>query len=97
MKKLTLGLLAVLSLAGCATQTYHISPTAPKSAEPNKEVMQTFFVSGIGQEQSIDANAVCGSADNVSRVQTQQSFLNGLLGFVTSGIYTPRQVKVYCK
>lgn len=96
MKKLAL-LMAVATLTGCATQTYHISPNAPQSAEPTKESMQTFFVGGLGQEQSIDANAFCGGADNVARVQTQQSFLNGVLGYVSMGIYTPRQVKVYCK
>lgn len=91
------GLLTAITLTGCATQTYHISPVAPKSPEPTQETMQTFFVNGLGQEQSIDASAVCGGADKVSRIQTTQSFLNGLLSSLSSGIYTPRQINVYCK
>ena len=55
-----------------------------------------FFVSGIGQEQEIDPVAICGSADKVAKVEVQQSFINGLLGFITYGIYTPRQARVYC-
>lgn len=97
MKKLTIGLLALVSLTGCATQTYLVSPTAPTSAEPTAQKAQTFFVSGIGQTQEFDASNTCGGADKVARVQTQTTFLNGLLGTITSGIYTPRQIKVYCK
>ena len=28
--------------------------------------------------------------------QTQQTFVNGLLGFITLGIYTPLEARVYC-
>ena len=29
------------------------------------------------------------SAENVVKTETQQTFVNGLLGFITLGIYTP--------
>ncbi len=32
----------------------------------------------------------------VARVETQQSFVNGLVGTLTSGIYTPLQVTTTC-
>lgn len=96
MKKVFLvAMLAVLN-TGCATQTYLLAPKDP-NATPAYDKMQTFFVSGLAQEQSINANEICKGADKVARVETQQSFINGLLGFVSSGIYTPRQIKVYCK
>ena len=47
-----------------------------------------FFVSGIGQKKTVDAAKICGGAENVIR-ETQQTFVNGLLGFITLGIYTP--------
>ena len=28
--------------------------------------------------------------------QAQQTFVNGLLGFITLGIYTPLEARVYC-
>ncbi|EDZ3817108.1 lipoprotein bor, partial [Salmonella enterica] len=30
------------------------------------------------------------------RTETQLTFLNGLIGFVTLGIYTPQEARVYC-
>ena len=46
-----------------------------------------FFVSGIG-EKTVNAAKICGGAENV-KAETQQTFVNGLLGFITLGIYTP--------
>ncbi len=98
MKKIvTVALLAVLS-TGCATQTYLISgKNTSDNAEPQYDKMQTFFVSGIGQEKEVNASEICGGAHKVAKVETKLSLLNGVLGSVTSGIYTPRQMKVYCK
>ena len=30
------------------------------------------------------------------KTETQQTFVNGLLGFITLGIYTPLEARVYC-
>jgi hypothetical protein len=95
MKKLVLlGLIGALS-SGCATQTYLLSNGGNTTPSYNK--MQTFFVSGIGQEKAVNATEVCGGADKVAKVQTKITFLNGLLGQITYGVYTPRQIMVYCK
>lgn len=94
-KALMVATLALLS-TGCATQTYLLASKNP-NATPAYDKMQTFFVGGLAQEQSINANEICKGADKVARVETQQSVINGLLGFVTGGIYTPLQIKVYCK
>ena len=48
-----------------------------------------FFVSGIRQKKTVDAAKICGGAKNVVKTETQQTFVNGLLGFITLGIYTP--------
>ena len=53
-------------------------------------------VSGIGQKKTVDAAKICGGAENVVKTETQQTFVNGLLGFITLGIYTPLEARVYC-
>ena len=93
MKKIILPLILVATLAACSTQTAYINGQTGKLG---KEDMQTFFVSGLGQTQTIDAAAVCGNASKVVKVERQTSFLNGLLGMLTTGIYTPYDAKVYC-
>lgn len=95
MKNALVGL-ALLSLVGCSTQTFTMQGGASASATPDQEVMQPFFVSGLGQTQELNAAQICGGADKVAKVEAHMSFLDGVLGAVTFGIYTPRQAKVYC-
>lgn len=64
---------------------------------PTKVETHHFFISGLGQEKTIDAAAVCGGADKVSRTETQLTFMNGFLNVITFGIYTPREARVYCE
>ena len=97
-KMIAVALLAILT-SGCATQNYLVSSTeAPTaSTQPNAEKLQTFFVSGLGQEKEIDAALVCQGQQNVASIQTKANFINVVLGVVSNGIYTPRQIRVYCK
>ena len=54
-----------------------------------------FFVSGIGQKKlSMQPKFVAAQKMLLNR--TQQTFVNGLLGFITLGIYTPLEARVYC-
>ena len=82
-------------LFGCAAQTFTIN--SENAEVPTSEKSQTFFISGLGQEQVTDAAKICGGAANIIKVEAQQTFINGLLGAITWGIYTPRSAKVYCK
>ncbi len=87
--------IAAFVLVGCANQRFNVAgdlSTAPKSEES-----QTFFVSGIGQQKTVDAAKVCGGAAKVDGVAVEQAPLDVLLGVVTFGIYTPRTARVYCK
>lgn len=93
MKKIISTLALTMILGACSTQTVFVNGTGGTA---KKEDMQTFFVSGLGQTQTIDAAAVCGSAANVAKVERTQSPLNILLGLITAGIYTPFDAKVYC-
>ncbi|PJG59737.1 Bor family protein [Aeromonas cavernicola] len=94
MKKIFMTAVVTMALAGCAQQGFTVHPGV--AAAPTKEVSHHFFISGLGQSKTIDAASVCNGADKVVRVEAQHTFVNGLLGFVTLGIYTPREARVYC-
>ena len=95
MKKIAIASLLAILTSGCTTQTYLMANSGNSTPSYNK--MQYFFVSGIGQEQEVNAAEVCDGADKIAKVQTQQTFLNGLLSNLTYGLFTPRQIRVYCK
>ena len=63
---------------------------------PKETITHHFFVSSLGQKKTVDAAKICGGAENVVKTETQQTFVNGLLGFITLGIYTPLVARVYC-
>lgn len=78
----------------CSTNVYCWKQTDSSNTKGNHH--SSFFVSGIGQEKTVDAAKICGGAENVVKTETQQTFVNGLLGFITFGIYTPLEARVYC-
>lgn len=94
MKKVLFSAVIVALMSGCATQSFTMQKQA--SAEPTKEVMQSFFISGLGQTQELNAAEICGGADKVAKVEAHLNFIDGLLGTLSFGIYTPRTAKVYC-
>ena len=73
----------------CSTDVY-----CSKQTSSSKEtITHHFFVSGIGQKKTVDTAKICGGAENVVKNETQQTFVNGLLGFITLGIYTPLEAR----
>lgn len=97
---------ALLSSA-CARTVYtnlHPDLVATRSdqqrhgAEP--KYWRNFFVFGWAPgERVIDAAEECGGTEHVARIETSQSFLQGLLAFVTTyyvSIYTPYTGRVVC-
>ena len=83
-----------LLITGCAQQTFTVQ-NKPAAVAPKETITHHFFVSGIGQKKTVDAAKIC-IAENVVKTETQQTFVNGLLGFITLGIYTPLEARVYC-
>ena len=55
----------------------------------------TSFLRFWNWAENCDAAKICGGAENVVKTETQQTFVNGLLGFITLGIYTPLEARVY--
>ena len=93
MKKMLLATALALLITGCAQQTFTVQ-NKPAAVAPKETITHHFFVSGIGRK-TVDAAKICGGAENVVKTETQQTFVNGLLGFITLGIYTPLK-RVYC-
>ena len=94
MKKMLLATALALLITGCAQPDVYCSKQTGSSSTKGSHRM--FFVSGIGQKKTVDAAKICGGAENVVKTETQQTFVNGLLGFITLGIYTPLEARVYC-
>ena len=89
-----LAVASALSVSACSKQKFVLQSGAGMTAENS---MSNFFVAGIGQSDRIDASAICGGADKVVSVEAQHTFLNGLLGFLSFNIYSPRQYRVMCR
>ena len=75
----------------CSTDVYCSKQTGSSST---KTITHHFFVSGIGQKKTVDAAKICGGAENIIKTETRQTFVNGLLGFITGHLYAP--LEAYC-
>ena len=69
-----------LLITGCALPDVYCSKQTGSSSTKGN-ITHHFFVSGIGQKKTVDAAKICGGAENVVKTETQQTFVNGLLGF----------------
>ena len=83
-----------LLITGCAQQTFTVQ-NKPAAVAPKKH-HPSFLRFVIEAKKTVDAAKICGGAENVVKTETQQTFVNGLLGFITLGIYTPLEARVYC-
>ncbi|HXX29539.1 MAG TPA: Bor family protein [Myxococcaceae bacterium] len=90
--RLALLLAGLVPLAGC----YHavIETGKPPGNVTIDEDWASGFFWGLVPPPKVDSAAKCPGG--VSKVETQHSFLNGLIGAITLGIYTPIQINVTC-
>ena len=85
-------LAALAALSGCY-KTNFIHGDRPITAPLS--VSQSFYLFGlIGPDMPTRADRLCPAG--VARIQTQASFVDSLISFVTLGIYSPRTVQVFC-
>ena len=86
MKNATRYCMALL-ITGCAQQTFTVQ-NKPAAVAPKETITLISSFLELGEE-----NCRCsqnfGGAGNVVKTETQQTFVSGLLGFITLGIYTP--------
>ena len=89
--------LAAVLMAGCAQTKFHMQERDDSDAQTaTYDRAQHYFIGGVFQKKNVDAADICGGEDNVTRVETQTTFVNGLVSGLTGGIYTPQQARVYC-
>ena len=67
----------------CSTDVYCSNKPA---AAPKETITHHFFVSGELGRRKLSMQPKFVAED---KTETQQTFVNGLLGFITLGIYTP--------
>ncbi|WP_371189499.1 Bor family protein [Thalassotalea maritima] len=94
IKKLMLATSIVLS--GCATVTIQPEQTVKLSTKPSYQESKHFFLWGLAGEHRVNVTEICGD-QKVTQMQSQQTFIDGVLGIVTLGVYAPHSVKVWCQ
>lgn len=84
--------LAILPAAAC----YHQVVETGKTASPTviDKPWQMGFVYGLVPPPALNTASQCPGG--VAKVETQHSFLNGLVASLTFGIITPMQVTITC-
>ena len=93
MKKM---LLATAVLIGSSAQQTFIFQNKPATVAPKETITHHFFVSGIERKNCRTRPKFVAAQKIIQLTETQQTFVTGLLGFVTLGIYTPLEARVYC-
>ena len=95
MKKMLLATALALLITGCSTDVY-CSKNKPAAVNTKGNHHPSFLLLflELGRRKTVDAAKICGGAENVVKTETQQTFVNGLLGFITLGIYTPLEARV---
>jgi hypothetical protein len=83
---------------GCATQNIKISRSDKdiKYQEPNHSQWNHFFLMGIAQSVSINAEKICRNKNGIHIIQTQTIPVQAVIHFFTGAIYTPSTTNVYC-
>ena len=68
------------------TDVYCSKQTGGSSTK--ETITHHFFVSGIRQKKTVDAAKFVAAQKIFIKTETQQTFVNGLLSFITLGIYS---------
>jgi hypothetical protein len=97
MKNILFLIITLTFLSSCVTQKILIDPSLDKDSTAHFIQKDHFFINGIGQTQVKNAKRACKNYGGVAAVESKYSFVDGLIGAATYGIYTPRTRKIYCK
>ena len=83
-----------LLITGCAQQTFTVQ-NKPAAVKTKGNHHPSFLRFWNWVKKTVDAAKICGGAENVKETETQQTFVNGLLGFITL-VFILRWKRVYC-
>jgi hypothetical protein len=92
MSRLALFMVGTLVSLGCYHAT--IETGKPPAPETIDKQWATSLIFGLVPPSVTETAQKC--PNGVSKVETQQTFLNGVVRFLTFGIYTPMAIKVTC-
>jgi hypothetical protein len=83
---------ALLALGAC----YHVivDTGLPANGTKIEKPWANSFIFGLVPPPVVESAGKC--PNGVAKVETQQTFLNGLVSALTSGIYTPWSITVSC-
>ena len=95
MKKMLLATALALLITGCSTDVYCSKQTGSSSTKGNHHPSFLRFWNWAEEKPSMQPKFVAAQK-MLLKQKTQQTFVNGLLGFITLGIYTPLEARVYC-
>ena len=87
-----LGLTAVLVCSACWHAT--IETGLPASSETISVPWAHSFIYGLVPPNTVSSASKC--KNGVAKVETQHSFLNGLVAAITFSLYTPMQIDITC-
>jgi hypothetical protein len=85
----------MLALSACSTVTVNPDGRAKVVGEPTYQDSKAFYFWGLVGEHHVDVLRICGGKEPV-QMQSQQTLLDGFLGGITLGIYSPHTTKVWC-
>ena len=92
MKKMLLATALALLITGCAQQTFTVQnkpAVAPKKPSP---IISSFLELG---RRKLSMQPNLWRRRNVVKQKPSKTFVNGLLSFITLGIYTPLEAHYY--
>ena len=84
----------VVVAAGCFEHTYTVGAGAPAGPVVYGE-WQNHWLGGLLGERTQEVSEVCPSGN--ATIHDEQTFLNGLVAVLTTGIYTPTKVTIRCR
>lgn len=84
----------LLALAGCFERTFTVGAGAPRGPVVDNH-WENYWLGGLVGHHRYDIEEICPSGN--ATIETYQSFLNGLVSGLTTGIYTPTTLRIRCQ
>jgi hypothetical protein len=94
MKRTPILMLVCLALAMTGCYAARIETGLPPDAKQIRQSSASCLIYGLVPPKTVAVAAQC--PNGVAIVETRQSFVNGLVRFLTLGIYTPMEIVVTC-
>jgi hypothetical protein len=85
----------IIIASGCYSTTARPDGGFKVATAPTFEQRQDFYLWGLVGESHINTQQVCPNGS--SQIQSQVTFVDGLLNVITLGIYSPQSARIWCK